>query len=68
MHPAEKPLSPRERSVLSLIRRGLSNKHIARELDIAPETVKTHAKHILAKLNARTRAEAVARTAAMNIW
>jgi DNA-binding NarL/FixJ family response regulator len=53
-------LSPREQSVLRLISCGLSNKHIARELCIAPETVKSHAKNILAKFDARTRAEAVA--------
>ncbi len=53
------PLSPRERSVLSLICCGLSTKHIARELNISPETVKTHAKNILTKLHAKTRAEAV---------
>ncbi len=57
------PLSPRERSVLNLICRGLSTKHIARELNISPETVKTHAKNILAKLQAKTRAEAVGRAA-----
>jgi PAS domain S-box-containing protein len=56
-------LSPRERCVLLLICQGLSNKGIARELQIAPETVKSHAKQILLKLSARTRAEAVARAA-----
>jgi len=59
-------LSPRERGVLLLICRGLSNKGIARELQIAPETVKSHAKQILLKLSARTRAEAVARAAGFN--
>jgi len=56
-------LSPRERGILLLICRGLSNKGIARELEIAPETVKSHVKQILLKLSARTRAEAVARAA-----
>jgi DNA-binding NarL/FixJ family response regulator len=60
-------LSPRESGVLLLICRGLSNKDIARELQIAPETVKSHAKHILLKLNARTRAEAVARAAGFGL-
>jgi DNA-binding NarL/FixJ family response regulator len=60
-------LSPRERSVLSLISCGLSNKHIARELNIAPETVKSHTKHILVKMHAKNRAEAVARAAAWNL-
>ena len=60
-------LSPRERGVLLLICRGLSNKGIARELQIAPETVKSHAKQILLKLSARTRAEAVARAAGFEL-
>lgn len=59
-------LSPRERGVLLLICRGLSNKDIARELQIAPETVKSHAKRILLKLRARTRAEAVARAVGLH--
>ena len=60
-------LSPRERSVLRLISTGLSNKCIARELQIAPETVKSHARSMLAKFNAKTRAEAVARAASMSL-
>ena len=60
-------LSPRERGVLLLICQGLSNKRIARELQIAPETVKSHAKRILRKLSARTRAEAVARAAGFRL-
>ena len=58
--PAKGPLTPREHAVLQLIGRGLSNKRIARSMGISPETVKSHAKHILKKLNAQTRAEAVA--------
>jgi ATP/maltotriose-dependent transcriptional regulator MalT len=54
-------LSSRESDILQLMSRGLTNKGIARDLSIAPETVKTHAKHIFEKLKARTRAEAVAR-------
>ena len=53
-------LSPRESHILRLIGRGMSNKRIAQELKIAPETVKSHAKHIFVKLNAQTRAQAVA--------
>ena len=52
-------LTVQEIRVLELISRGLSNKMIARSLQIAPETVKSHVKHILAKLNADTRAAAV---------
>lgn len=56
----EVAVSPREYIVLKLICRGLSNKQIARELKIAPETVKSHTAHILAKFQAKTRAAAVA--------
>jgi DNA-binding CsgD family transcriptional regulator len=54
------PVTDRERSVLQLIGQGLSNKQIARRLKITPETVKSHTKHIFAKLGANTRAHAVA--------
>jgi LuxR family transcriptional regulator, maltose regulon positive regulatory protein len=39
----------------------MSNKRIAQELKIAPETIKSHAKNIVVKLDAPTRAETVAR-------
>jgi LuxR family maltose regulon positive regulatory protein len=64
---ARRILSSRECSILQLIGRGMSNKRIARELRIAPETVKSHAKHIFAKLNAQTRAEAVARAIGLRL-
>ncbi len=53
-------LSQRELEVLTLVERGLSNKLIARELAVAEGTVKTHVKAILAKLEARSRTEAIA--------
>lgn len=55
------PLSARECAILRLISRGFSNKQVGRELGIAFETVKTHAKNIYGKLDAANRAEAVAR-------
>jgi LuxR family transcriptional regulator, maltose regulon positive regulatory protein len=55
------PLSVREGDILSLIARGRSNKEIARMLSIAPETVKTHVKHIFIKLHVEKRAQAVSR-------
>jgi DNA-binding CsgD family transcriptional regulator len=55
------PLSARERDVLAKISQGLSNKRIARALEISPETVKSHVKHILLKLAVGTRTEAVFR-------
>jgi LuxR family maltose regulon positive regulatory protein len=54
-------LSPRESDILRLIAEGLSNKEIAKDLAIAPETVKSHIKHIFVKLNVERRAQAAAR-------
>ncbi len=62
--PAEKPaadinnLTNREYEIISLIAKGQSNKLIARELDISDGTVKVHVKHLLKKLNLRSRVEA----------
>ena len=63
MEPASaiaEPLSLREGEILKLIVLGRSNKEIARDLSVAPETVKTHVKHILAKLGAANRSQAIA--------
>jgi ATP/maltotriose-dependent transcriptional regulator MalT len=60
-------LSPRERSVLRSMSRGLSNKRIAQELQIAPETVKSHAKGIFIKLAVQTRAHAVSTACALGL-
>jgi two-component system, NarL family, response regulator LiaR len=51
-------LTARERQVLALIGRGLSNKLIARELGISEKTVKTHVGHVLAKLGVTDRTQA----------
>jgi DNA-binding NarL/FixJ family response regulator len=51
-------LTAREREVLALVGRGLSNKRIARELGLSEKTVKTHVGHVLAKLGAADRTQA----------
>jgi DNA-binding NarL/FixJ family response regulator len=51
-------LSGRQIDVLKLVARGLSNKEIARELELAPSTVKTHLNHIMACLAAQNRTDA----------
>ncbi|WP_194755775.1 two-component system response regulator NarL [Aliidiomarina indica] len=51
-------LTNREYEILSLIAKGMSNKLIARELDISDGTVKVHVKHLLKKLGLRSRVEA----------
>lgn len=53
-------LSPREQEILQLVARGRENKQIARDLGISEATVKTHIKSIFARLEVRSRAEAVA--------
>jgi two-component system nitrate/nitrite response regulator NarL len=54
----EASFTDREREILGLIAKGMSNKLIASELDISEGTVKVHVKHLLKKLDLHSRVEA----------
>ena len=60
-------LSARETEILKLIAEGLSNKEIARSLDIGPETVKSHLKSAFTKLGVERRAQAVSRAQTLGL-
>ena len=53
-------ITPRERDVLQLVARGLSNKEIGQELNISPHTVKSHLSNTMEKLGLSGRVEAAA--------
>jgi LuxR family maltose regulon positive regulatory protein len=59
--PRQGLLTAKEAEILQLLDKGLSNKSIARTLDISSETVKWHVKNLFAKLSAGTRRHAVDR-------
>lgn len=60
-------LTARERTIVEFIAKGRSNKEIARELGVAPETIKTHLKRIFQKLSAESRAQAVVRAQSLGM-
>jgi DNA-binding NarL/FixJ family response regulator len=53
-------LSPREREVLDLLAQGLTGEEVAARLTLSPETVRTHVRNAMDKLEAHTRVHAVA--------
>lgn len=60
-------LSPREHEVLMALSQGATTAEIARRLIISESTVKTHVRHIMEKLDAANRTEAVARAVALGL-
>jgi DNA-binding NarL/FixJ family response regulator len=59
LSPLSAGLTPRETEVLSLIATGMSNREIAEHLVVSEGTVKSHINHLLAKIDARDRAQAI---------
>ena len=60
MRPVKSPLTGREWEVIMLLEQGMSTEAIADQLVLSSETVRSHVKNILRKLNVRSREEAVA--------
>ncbi|MDX6485741.1 MAG: hypothetical protein QOF43_894, partial [Gaiellaceae bacterium] len=60
-------LTQREREVLRLLADGLANEEIGKALTISPETVRTHVRKAMAKLEADTRTQAVAKALRQSI-
>jgi DNA-binding NarL/FixJ family response regulator len=57
--PAAAPLTPREKQILQLMAEGLSNKEIAQQLYLQPQTVKNYVHPVLQKLNLRSRLDLI---------
>lgn len=56
---SQRTISHRESEILTMLAKGLTGEEIARRLVLSPETVRTHIRNAMEKLNARTRIEAV---------
>jgi DNA-binding NarL/FixJ family response regulator len=65
--PSEVGLSQREMEVLDCLAKGMTSSQIAKGLYITENTVKTHVRHILDKLEAANRAEAVSRAVQLGL-
>ncbi|MDF0487516.1 response regulator transcription factor [Sphingomonas sp. H39-1-10] len=58
-HALDEPLTDREMAILGMVAEGHPNKQIARDLDLSPDTIKSHLKNIFAKLGVDDRTHAV---------
>ena len=56
----QKSLSKREREIMDLLAQGLTGEQVATRLFLSPETIKTHIRNAMAKLEANTRVHAIA--------
>ena len=65
--PLPEPITKREAEILKLIAAGLTNREIATQLVISPETVKKHTSNIYGKLNVTNRTEAAARARELDL-
>ena len=65
---AERRITAREQDVLELVASGYSTAEIARELWITEDTVRTHVKRMMVRLDARTRAHVVAIAFREGLW
>jgi PAS domain S-box-containing protein len=61
-------LTPRELEVIQLVALGLNGREVAQELQIAHDTVRTHVRNAMTKMEARSRAQLVAKTLAEGIF
>jgi DNA-binding NarL/FixJ family response regulator len=67
LEPGSRAVTDRQKQVLTLIARGLSNKEIARSLGVSPATVKTHVTNAIGSVGAANRTEAAMRARALGL-
>ncbi len=67
-HPSELELTERERQIAELIMGGLSDKEIARRLNLSVPTVKLHVHHLLRKLNLQRRSQVILRLRGLKVF
>jgi DNA-binding NarL/FixJ family response regulator len=61
------PLTRRELETLRLVARGRTNREIGRDVFLSPRTVEMHVRHVLAKLDCRSRTQATVKAQALGL-